>query len=93
MYDAIIEDRLRKERDQFIASISSDDVLRLASSHHNGDDCEFFEPPRRGSFNICYFVRFANGDSWVVRIPLDPYLPFGAGQKVEREVATMKLVS
>lgn len=56
--DRIVQSRVHRERDQFIAAIHEDDICRLASSHHNGDPCKFFKPPSRGSYNICYFVQF-----------------------------------
>ncbi|ROT39961.1 kinase-like protein [Sodiomyces alkalinus F11] len=93
MLDFIAQTRIRKARHHFIKEIKKDAVLRLASSHRNGDECDFFRPPTRGSFNMCYFVRFRDGEAWVVRIPIQPYLSFEAQQKIEREVATMRLVS
>jgi len=106
MLDRIVEDRVRKDRDRFIESIKGDDICRLASSSHNNDPCAFFKPPTRGSYNICYFVRFCShstdkvgdsnrqkcedGDSWVVRVPLSSCLAFGAHNKLESEVATMQ---
>ncbi|KAH7363987.1 phosphotransferase enzyme family protein [Rhexocercosporidium sp. MPI-PUGE-AT-0058] len=96
--DALVEARVHRARDQFIASIHRDDVCSLAASHHNGDACEFFKPPIRGSYNICYFVQFHSsndgaGDRWVVRVPLAPCLAFGSRSKLESEVATMQLIA
>jgi hypothetical protein len=96
--DRIAEDRIHKERDQFIGAIKEENVCRLASSYHNNDPCTFFKSPTRGSYNICYFVRFAshhgqgkeNGDLWVIRVPLLPCLAFGAYNKLESEVAAMQ---
>jgi hypothetical protein len=91
MLDRIVEDRVHKDRDRFIESIKEDNICRLASSFHNNDPCAFFKPPTRGSYNICFFVRFCEeGDSWVVRVPLSPCLAFGAHDKLESEVATMQ---
>jgi hypothetical protein len=73
-----------RDRDHFISSIRDDEVCRLASAHHHSDACEFFEPPVRGSYNICYFVQFHQGDKWVVRVPLAP------ADKLESEVAVMQ---
>ena|SRR5436305_87476 len=86
MLDCIVEDRVHKDRDRFIESIKGDDICRLAFSYHNNDPCAFFKLPTRGSYNICYSVRFCSqstdkvsdssgqkyedGDSWVVRVPL-----------------------
>jgi hypothetical protein len=94
--DRIVQSRVHRERDQFIAAIHEDDVCHLASSYHNGDFCSFFKPPARGSYNICYFVRFPSSHSssedaekWVVRVPLAPCLAYGSRTKLESEVATM----
>ena len=88
--DRIVQARVHRERDQFIASIPEHKVLALASSHRNATPCDFFDKPRRGSYNICYFVRFGDGAKWVVRVPLAPCLAFGARSKLESEVATMQ---
>jgi hypothetical protein len=90
MFDLVANDRLRKERDRFIESIDEQAIRQLASAHHDGDECVFFKDAARGSFNICYFVRFPNNDSWVIRVPLQPYLALESRQKIEREVATMR---
>ncbi|KPM36578.1 hypothetical protein AK830_g9978 [Neonectria ditissima] len=96
--DRIVQYRVHRERDEFIASIRDEDVLRLAASYHNDDTCDFFTPPTcesyktRGSYNICYFVEFEDGEQWVVRIPLKPCLAFGAQNKLENEIAVMQLV-
>ncbi|KAF4626308.1 hypothetical protein G7Y89_g11853 [Cudoniella acicularis] len=95
----VVQARIYRDRDQFIASIRDDDVCRLAALYHNGDTCTFFKPPSRGSYNICYFVQFQSscierdGDKWVVRVPLAPCLAFGGRSKLESEVATMQLVA
>jgi len=95
----LVERRVHLERDRLIASLTDDDaceaVCRLAASRHNGDLPHFFQPPTRGSYNMCYFVRFGTGvegegDKWVVRVPLDPCLAFGGKSKLESEIATMK---
>jgi hypothetical protein len=83
--DSIVQNRVHRERDQFIAAIHEDDIRRLASSHHNGDHCSFFKPPSRGSYNICYFVRFPSNSSSedvekrVVRFLWLHAWPMGAG--------------
>lgn len=97
--DRVVQSRVHRERDRFIASIPEGDVLRLAESFHSGDPGTFFKPPARGSYNICYFVQFRprcqNGDveKWVVRIPLAPCLAFGARNKLESEIVTMQYAS
>lgn len=86
---------MHRDREQFIASIRHEDVCSLATLYHNGDACEFFKSPIRGSYNICYFVQFysltdEDGDKWVVRLPLAPCLAFGSRNKLKSEVATMQ---
>ncbi|RDL40360.1 Uncharacterized protein BP5553_00339 [Venustampulla echinocandica] len=109
MLDRVVEDRVHNNRDGFIESIKEDDICRLASSYHNSEPCTIFKPPVRGSYNICFFVRFCSlssdnetisdgekceeGDSWVVRVPLSPCLSFEAHEKLESEVATMQLIA
>lgn len=90
--DRLVQSRVHRERDQFIASITEDQVLALASSHHNATPCSFFNTPKRGSYNICYFVQFPDGLKWVVRVPLAPCLSCGGRSKLESEVATMQYV-
>ncbi|KAK0753663.1 hypothetical protein B0T18DRAFT_452798 [Schizothecium vesticola] len=86
--------RVHLERDQFIASIPEHQVLTLASSYRNAaPPCNFFDKPKRGSYNICYFVQFCDGVKWVVRVPLAPCLAFGARRKLESEVAAMQVIT
>lgn len=83
--DSLVQKRVHRERDQFIAAIDEVDVCRLASSYRNGDHCSFFKPPSRGSYNICYFVQFPPNsagedvEKWVVRVPWLRAWPVGAG--------------
>ena len=65
-------------------------MLALASSHRDATPCEFFSPPKRGSYNVCYFVQVLGQVKWVVRVPLSPCLTLGARSKLESEVATMR---
>jgi len=58
MRDEVVRQRVREARDRVIHSIDENGILRLASSHHNGEACSFFQPRMRGSYNVCYFVRF-----------------------------------
>jgi hypothetical protein len=93
--NSLVEARVHRDRDRFIASIRHEDVCALAASYHNGDACHFFKPPIRGSYNICYLVQFhslvdGDGDRWVVRVLLPPCLAFGSRSKLESEVATMQ---
>ncbi|GAB1311844.1 hypothetical protein MFIFM68171_02054 [Madurella fahalii] len=91
--DRIVQSRVHLERDQLIASIPEHQVLALASSHRNATPCDFFDKPKRGSFNICFFVQFPDGVKWVVRVPLAPCLAFGGRSKLESEVAAMRVVA
>ncbi|KAK3358655.1 phosphotransferase enzyme family protein [Lasiosphaeria ovina] len=91
--DRIVQSRVHRERDQFIASIPEHQVLTLASSYRNAAPCDFFDKPKRGSYNICYFVQFPDGVKWVVRVPLAPCLAFGGRRKLESEVAAMQVIT
>ncbi|KAI0102172.1 phosphotransferase enzyme family protein [Nemania sp. FL0031] len=92
--DCVNKVKIHKARDAFIASIDEEEVCNLASSYHKyGGHCQPFQPPARGSYNICFFVQFDDGEKWVVRIPLLPCLALGAKSKLESEVATMLVVS
>ncbi|KAI0914737.1 phosphotransferase enzyme family protein [Ustulina deusta] len=91
--DFIAKTRIHKERDAFIASIREEQVCNLASSHRRGDRCRCFKAPVRGSYNVCFFVKFDDGEKWVVRIPLAPCLAFGAKSKLESEIVTMLVIS
>lgn len=91
--DAILRARMHRERDAFVESIKEEDICRLASSYHGKDGCALFKPLVRGSFNVCYFVEFANGDRWVVRVPLRPTLAIDSADKLETEVAVMRLLA
>ncbi|KAK8128144.1 kinase-like protein [Apiospora sp. TS-2023a] len=92
MRDQIVQARVHKERDELIASIREEQICALASSFRNGDNCSYFAPLARSSYNICFFVTFDDGERWVGRIPLPSCLAAG-GKKLESEVATMRLVS
>ncbi|KAI8943968.1 phosphotransferase enzyme family protein [Xylaria longipes] len=91
--DLIAKTRIHKERDAFVATIGERQVCNLASSYRRGDRCHSFKEPVRGSYNICFFVEFDDGEKWVVRIPLAPCLAFGAKSKLESEIATMLVIS
>jgi len=88
MRDYIVEDKAHKARARFIDSIDPETILRLASSYHNGDPCETFRPPEHGSYNVCFFVEFADA-RWVVRLPIPDRVPW-IDEKLEVEIATMK---
>ncbi|KAG9252441.1 kinase-like domain-containing protein [Emericellopsis atlantica] len=100
--DDTIDRLIHAERDQFIASLPNTDILRLAAScHPRQQEGTFFQKPVRGSYNICYFVRFpptsrsvdSEGEKWVIRVPIQPCLGFDVKVKLESEVATMQLLA
>ncbi|KAK7415903.1 hypothetical protein QQZ08_012215 [Neonectria magnoliae] len=91
--DAIVQRRVHRGRDQFLQHITKEKVLALASSRRPGLTCDYFKDPERGSYNLCCFVEFEDGQKWVVRIPLAPCLASGPRSKLEREIATMQLIA
>ncbi|KAH9221427.1 hypothetical protein DL95DRAFT_403254 [Leptodontidium sp. 2 PMI_412] len=68
--------------DAFIASIDCSKICDLASTFHpQGKPCRVFCEPKKGSYNVCFFIVFISdeGDTdekWVIRIPLTPRLAF-----------------
>ncbi|EXM12654.1 hypothetical protein FoTM2_013681 [Fusarium oxysporum f. sp. vasinfectum] len=83
------EEQLDEKIEKFIESISDDAICRLASKHNDQRLCSVVRRDR-GSFNICFFVRFDGDDMiWVVRIPLKPVV-HNVWDKVQSEVATMR---
>lgn len=88
--DKLIQTQVHQKRDRFLASISKKRVLRLLSSRRQDRRCDYFKDPKRGSYNICYFVEFEDGQRWVLRVPIAPCLALGARTKLESEVATMQ---
>lgn len=77
LQDVIIEKQLHEVRDTFIQSIRPDDVRQLTASYHSSQHpSEFFQERIRGSYIICYFVRFPSSvsgqwDKWDRSYPLD----------------------
>ncbi len=86
--------------DAFIASIDSSTICDLASTFHpRGKPCRVFCEPKKGSYNVCFFIVFVSDDGgtdtdekWVMRIPLIPRLAFPE-EKMRSEIATMKCVA
>lgn len=96
LQNLIVERQVRQRRQEFIDALRPDDILKLVVPYHErGSEATFFRDPVRGSYNMCYFVQMPSSDAarspdrWVVRVPLDPYLPFGSETKLESEIATM----
>lgn len=90
MRNRLVRFRVHRKRDEFIASIDEQAVCRLASTHRSGESCAPFQQPVRGSYNVCYFVQFNDGERWVVRLPLEPCLAFGGRSKLESEISVME---
>lgn len=77
-------------RQQYIQSIATVDVCALASHYYGGETCAEFREPKRGSYNICYFVEFpVDRARWVVRFPLTPVL-HDVRRKLQCEISTME---
>ncbi|KAF4972478.1 hypothetical protein FZEAL_9585 [Fusarium zealandicum] len=91
--DEIVQRRVHRERDQYLQHITKEKVLAIASSRRPGLSCGYFKEPKRGSYNLCCFVEFGDGQRWVIRIPLAPCLASGTRSKLEREIATMQLIA
>ncbi|KAH6982357.1 kinase-like domain-containing protein [Ilyonectria sp. MPI-CAGE-AT-0026] len=91
--DDIVQRRVHRQRDQFLQCITKEKVLAIASSRRPGLSCDYFKDPERGSYNLCCFVAFEDGQRWVIRIPLAPCLAWGARSKLEREIATMQFIA
>lgn len=97
--DLITEHRVKKEAESFIASIDQSVICDLASSFHPAKkQCRIFSDVKKGGFNICFPVEFAQDavddgkpQRWMVRVPVLPRLAF-AEEKIRGEIATMKLV-
>ncbi|KAG8425780.1 hypothetical protein J3459_009700 [Metarhizium acridum] len=98
MRDLIVEAKTQAVMQRFITSIDEREILKLASSYHNNEPCQIFQPVKHGSFNVCFFVQFSTPASdgvperWVVRLPIPESIPW-IDEKIDVEVATMKYVA
>ncbi|QSS63955.1 hypothetical protein I7I51_01016, partial [Histoplasma capsulatum] len=98
--DLITEHRVKKEAESFIASIDQSVICDLASSFHPAKkQCRIFSDVKKGGFNICFPVEFAQDavddgkpQRWMVRVPVLPRLAF-AEEKIRGEIATMKFIA
>ncbi|KAM4054407.1 hypothetical protein HRG_014884 [Hirsutella rhossiliensis] len=80
-----------ERRTSFITSINKGAVGVLASRYINQKECLVSDTIRHGSYNVCLFVAFPiDNTQWVVRIPVSPPVD-DAWDKVQSEVATMRL--
>ncbi|GAB1311906.1 hypothetical protein MFIFM68171_02116 [Madurella fahalii] len=91
--DGLIRARVHYKRNCFIASIRDEDICHFASIQHNRNSCILFKSFVRNSYNVCYFIEFANSDRWVIQVPLAPTLALDATDKLESEVAAIQLVA
>ncbi|KAH7175799.1 hypothetical protein EDB81DRAFT_771123 [Dactylonectria macrodidyma] len=94
MANLVVRAKVEREIDQFVESIDTDAVCRIASSYHGGVPCKTFGAPKHGCFNICISVVFDTSppEKWVVRIAL-PALDAWIDERIETQLATMKYVS
>ncbi|KJK82709.1 hypothetical protein H634G_01846 [Metarhizium anisopliae BRIP 53293] len=98
MRDLILDAKAQEAPQRFIASIDQSEILKLASSYHDNEPCQVFQPVKHGSFNVCFFVQFATPssdgvpDRWVVRLPIREEVPW-IDEKMDVEIATMKYVA
>ncbi|PTB81723.1 phosphotransferase [Trichoderma longibrachiatum ATCC 18648] len=76
---------------EFIDSIIESAVCRLASKYNGQKPCSIIGSSR-GSFNVCFFVRFGvENATWVVKVPLEPVV-LDPWAKVQSEAATMRYI-
>ncbi|KAK5988029.1 hypothetical protein PT974_12165 [Cladobotryum mycophilum] len=76
---------------KFFDSIDQDAVCALASRHNGHKSCQI-DVWDKGSFNICFIVKFnTDNTKWVVRIPIGPVV-HNAWDKLESEVITMRYI-
>lgn len=82
-------EQLDSQTDEFVKAIDLEAIRALASSYNNGSPCHVDETATaRGSYNVCFFVKFDN-QTWLVRVPIEPVVhdPWG---KLQSEVCTMR---
>ncbi|KJZ75585.1 hypothetical protein HIM_05048 [Hirsutella minnesotensis 3608] len=81
-------EQLDSRADEFVKSIDVEAVRDLASSYNDGAPCRIdVTETARGSFNVCFFARFAH-QVLVVRVPIQPVVHDAWG-KLRSEVCTM----
>ncbi|RSL57397.1 hypothetical protein CEP54_008305 [Fusarium duplospermum] len=87
----LTEEQINDQIEEFIGSINEEAVCDLASRYHGQAPCTVLGRDR-GSFNVCFFVRFDNDDvQWVVRVPLKPVV-VNSWAKIQSEVATLRFI-
>ncbi|KAH0598642.1 hypothetical protein MHUMG1_03945 [Metarhizium humberi] len=72
-YLALTDDEVAKASDNFVESLLPEKIKALASRYNGGRSCDI-TGQARGSYNVCFFVKFDNDEEWVVRIPIEPAL-------------------
>ncbi|KJZ68717.1 hypothetical protein HIM_11895 [Hirsutella minnesotensis 3608] len=88
----LTEEQIKAKKSTFIDSIDQDAVCLVASKFCGGGTCSIIDE-KKGSFNICFFVRFeSNNKTWVLRIPIVPVVPCCAWDKLLSEVTTMRYI-
>ncbi|KAF5018489.1 hypothetical protein F66182_9524 [Fusarium sp. NRRL 66182] len=82
------EEEIEEQIEAFISSITDEAVCSLASRFQGGRLCKI-TGRSRGSFNVCFFVRFDDDVEWTVRVPLEPVV-HNVWAKLQSEVATIR---
>ncbi|KFG81715.1 phosphotransferase enzyme family protein [Metarhizium anisopliae] len=86
-YLALTDDEVAKASDNFVESLLPEKIKALASRYNGGRSCDI-TGQARGSYNVCFFVKFDNDEEWVVRIPIEPAL-YKPWETLLSEVATI----
>ncbi|KJK80633.1 hypothetical protein H634G_04873 [Metarhizium anisopliae BRIP 53293] len=88
-YLALTDDEVAKASDNFVESLLPEKIKALASRYNGGRSCDI-TGQARGSYNVCFFVKFDNDEEWVVRIPIEPAL-YKPWETLLSEVATIDI--
>ncbi|TWU77195.1 hypothetical protein ED733_008610 [Metarhizium rileyi] len=99
--DGIVQHSVHSRRDQFVKQLRSreKEILTLAATECGKPSADFFASTAlgdyyaRGSYNASFFIRFADGEKCVFRVPLRPCLAYCPRLKLQCEVATMQYLS
>ncbi len=93
MIDEIIEDRLKKKCDDFIACFQKKEpaICTLTSTHYSVYEAYVMIDQKKKNFNYCFFVQFDRSRTkWIVWISLRLQLAF-IEEKLEAEIAIIRL--
>ncbi|KHO11093.1 hypothetical protein MAA_11362 [Metarhizium robertsii ARSEF 23] len=88
-YLALTDDEVAKASDNFVESLLPEKIKALASRYNGGRSCDI-TGQARGSYNVCFFVKFDEEEEWVVRIPIEPAL-YKPWETLLSEVATIDI--